>query len=247
MQSLRGRIKQADTNTGLKMPRIGKIKVGEKRVNQSGKEYPVSTDYFICDSKYKKFFNDAYGDKPKKIQIVFLSDNFADSCDERWECRDAQGRLTGKGDGENWLVWNGEDYVPVSRELSPDILKKAGKWETILTVRFVIPAIRGVFGVFEFSTKGVKSSIPQIRDTFDSVQQMAGTIINVPFDLIVEKVISQKPGSKNKFPVVSLVANLGSENLELLKGYYLSGGKEQIKQLGVITEDKIKLLKDGTS
>ncbi len=242
MNKLIGRIKRKVTDTGLKLPRIGKIKVGQKHPE---KGYPMSLDYFVCDSKYARFFKESYGEKPKKIQIVFLSDEFTDSCDERWECRDSNGRLTGKGDGQSWFLWNGSDYGLVDPEKNKVELKSAGKWEVILTIRFVIPAIKGVFGVFEFSTKAEKSSIPQIRDTFDNVQEMAGTIINIPFDLIVEKVVSQKPDSKNKYPVVSLVANLGSENLELLKGYYDSGGQQQIRQLGVITEDKIKHLTDG--
>ncbi len=243
MRKLTGRIKRDITDTGLKLPRIGKIKVGEKRRNANGKEYPVSLDYFRCDSKYQKFFEDAYGETPKKIQIVFVSDEFTDSCDERWECRDSQGRLTGKGDETGWYLWDGKDYSLVDAVKDRDKMKSSGKWEVILTIRFIIPAIKGVFGMFEFTTKGDKSSIPQIRDTFDSVQKMAGTIINIPFDLVVEKVISQKPESKNKFPVVNLIANMGSDNLEILKNYYLNGGIEEIKRLGIITDDKIKTLK----
>ena len=28
--------------------RVGKIRLGEKRISRNGKEYPAATDYFVC-------------------------------------------------------------------------------------------------------------------------------------------------------------------------------------------------------
>lgn len=203
------------------------------------KGFPQSLDYFICDSKYVKYFEEAYPGKPDNIQICFISNDFIDSCNERYECRDKDGRLAGYGDGTSTHLFN---HQTQKYEESTDRvkIKEAGKWEIILTIRFIIPKIRGVFGCFEFSTKGDKSSLPQIRETFDMVLEQAGTVINIPFDLVVKKVKSQKPGSKYLFPVVNLVPNISSSNMELLHNYLEQGN--DIKKLGLIDESKIQTL-----
>lgn len=208
---------------------------------KSEKGFPMSLDYFLCDSTYKKYFDEAYGEKPSTIQIAFISDDFRDSCNERFECRDKDGRMVGYGDGEEWYLYNPDPKVK-KYELTADKerIRAAGKWEILLTLKFVIPKIRGVFGLFSFTTKGNKSSLPQIRQTFDYVLAHAGTVINIPFDLVVKKVKSQKPGEKSVFPVVSLVPNVSKDNMEIL-GRYLQQGHD-IKQIGLIDDDKIKSL-----
>lgn len=234
---MKGRIhKETSAIQSPRIPVIGKIKVGAK--NEKG--YPQSLDYFICDSKYQSHFKEAYGDKPDSIQVCFISNDFADSCDERYECRDKDGRLAGYGDGKENYIWNGKDYV-----VEPDRKKvaQAGKWETILTLKFVVPKIKGIFGLFTFSTKGTKSSLPQIRDTFDTVLEQAGTVINIPFDLVVKKVKSQKPGTKHLFPVVNLIPNISKPNLELLHDYLKQG--HDIKKLGLMDESKLTKLLNG--
>lgn len=230
---MNGRIrKAADSEKSIGMPIIGKIKVGKK--NERG--LPQSTDYFICDSKYQKYFIDAYGEKPDAIQIAFISNEFRDSCNERYECRDKDGRLMGYGDGESMYLY---DIKSDSYKLETDRQKlgSAGKWDTILTLKFVVLGIKGVFGLFSYSTKGVKSSLPQIRDAFDTVIESAGTVINIPFDLIVKKVISQKPGSKFKFPVVSLIPNINQSNIKMIRDYLNQGN--DIKQLGILNDENI--------
>jgi hypothetical protein len=237
---MNGRI-QRDEPQGARLPLLGKIKIGEKRKNSSGKEFPGSVDYFIAAGKYEGLFKQAYGDAPNKIQIVFISDNWADVCNEHYELRDKAGRLLADGDGANWRAYNSQkdcyNYNVIST--LPEMEKKYGfEAKVVLTLRFILPAIPGVFGQWQFTTKGVKSSIPQIRDTFDQVQTMAGTIINIPFDMTVEKVQSQKPGSASVFPVVSLIPNLSTQNLELLADFVQSG--QRIR--GMLTEQKIQEL-----
>lgn len=215
---MRGRIVRPEGEQTSHIPIIGKIKVGEK--TPTG--LPTSLDYFRCVSKYESYFKEAYGEKPKKIEIVFFSDKWEDSCDERFECRDNQGRLQGRGDGQEFEIWDADKkrYVKVTDQA---VIKALGKWEIILTIKFIILGIKGVMGLFSFSTKGKNSSINSIRDTFDMVQKQVGTVINIPFDLVVEKVTSQKPGSKSRYPVVNLVPNISKKNMETLSAYLKQG------------------------
>lgn len=221
---------------GLKLPILGKIKVGEM---VEGKKYPTSLDYFVATGKYKDVFNQAFPDKPKKLEIFFISDDPMLSCFEQYECRDAQGRLVAYGDGEQSYLWNPTAKIYAS-STDKEALKNAGKWKPVLKIRFIIAKIKTVFGLWEFSTSGDKSSIPQIRDSFDTILERVGRISGIPFDLCVEKVKSQKPGDSSSFPIVSMISNIGSENLQLLSDYIQTGGN--INQIGAITNDKIKLL-----
>ena len=177
-----GRIKRT-TLTQNKLPILGKIKIG---IKNEQKGYPMSLDYFVAEGKYAQYFNNVFGEKPQSIEIVFISDNPYEVCNERYECRDKDGRLAGYGDGENFYLFN---QVTNEYEIQPDkeTLKKSGKWEATLTLTFIIPKISTVFGQWQLTTKGKDSSIPAIRDTFDSVLSIAGTVKNIPFDFIFQK------------------------------------------------------------
>jgi hypothetical protein len=52
---------------------------------------------------------------------------------------------------------------------------------------------------------------------------MAGTAVNVPFDLQVKKVKSQKPGDKRLYPVVSLIPNVGADKIDEVNQFLEQG------------------------
>lgn len=232
---------EPEIGTGVKLPLLGRIKVGMKQVSQkTGKEFPTSIDWFRADGKYASVFHEVYGEKPNRIQIVFFSNRVEDVCSESYIVRDSAGRLLAEGDGESWRAWSAQkkEYV-FGQATIEEVEKKYGAKATVsLTLRFILPKIPSVFGLWSFTTKGAKSSIPAIRDTFDQVLEMAGTATNIPFDLTVEKVKSNKPGEVSVFPVVTLIPNVSQENLDLLAGYIQAGQKLR----GVMTEARIRAL-----
>lgn len=213
-----GRIVRPEQGAGiLELPEIGRLHIGKKQMGQNGKEYPVSVDYFIPAGKYAGLFTLALGEKPATIQVVFPSDDAAKVCNERYEYRDNFGALVARGDGQIFEIWDGKKYAPYSVDKFPDIMDQitaknptkrgAENWDIVLTMRFVIPAVRGIVGVWQFSTKGKASSIRNIRESFDGVQMMRGTVTGTVFDLSVQFAKSNKPGQNSRYPVVSLVAN----------------------------------------
>ena len=64
-----------------RLPRLGKIRLGEKRVAQSGKEYPAALDHFN--------FTDApdllkmFGANCKEIDVIIPNENIA-RLQEKW-------------------------------------------------------------------------------------------------------------------------------------------------------------------
>lgn len=225
-----------------RLPLIGNIRIGEKRKTGGGKEYPVSLEYFKATGDYASKFYEVYEEKPTKIQIVFISDEDFQSCYEEWDGRDKEGRRAGYGDGETYWLYDGKDYKPTTdtKEVKEYSQKNGIKWKPILTLHFIIPKIKGVFGCWKFTTSGDKSSMIAIREMYDEIKSQAGTVVNVPFDLTVKKVKSNKPGEKSVFPVVNLVPNISSENMETLRGFLNEG--MNIKKLGMLTEEKLAAL-----
>lgn len=209
-----GRIIRPEQGAGiLELPEIGRLHIGMK--NERG--LPTSIDWFRPTGKYAGLFTQALGEKPQTITVVFPSDDAAQVCNERYEYRDNAGALVARGDGHTFEIWDGKKYAPYSIEQYPDIMNQiaaknptkrgAENWDIALTLRFIVPAVRGVVGVWQFSTKGAASSIKNIRNSFDGVQMMRGTVTGTAFDLSVQFAKSNKPGVNSRYPVVSLIAN----------------------------------------
>ena len=107
-----GRIYRPEQGTAiLELPEIGRLHIGKKQMSQSGKEYPVSVDYFIPSGKYAGLFEKAMGEKPSIIQVIFPSDDPLKVCNERYEYRDNSGALVARGDGRVFEVWDGKKYA----------------------------------------------------------------------------------------------------------------------------------------
>lgn len=213
-----GRIYRPEQGAGiLELPEIGRLHIGKKQMGQNGREYPVSVDYFIPTGKYAGMFTQALGEKPQTIQVIFPDDSPEKVCNERYEYRDDKGALVARGDGRTFEIWDGKRYVPYSVDAYPDIMDQIAKnnptkrgadnWDIVLTLRFIIPAVRGIVGVWQFSTKGKASSVRNIRESFDGVRMMRGTVTQTVFDLSVQFAKSNKPNTNSRYPVVSLVAN----------------------------------------
>lgn len=210
-----GRIYRPEASEGtlLDLPEIGRLHIGMK----SDKGYPMSIDWFRATGKYAALFAKALGEKPATIQVVFPSDDAGKVCDERYEYRDDKGALVARGDGQVFEVWDGRKYAPYMVEQYPDIMRqitaknptKRGddNWDIVLTLRFIVPAVRGVVGVWQFSTKGKASSVKNIRESFDSVQAIRGTVTTSVFDLSVHFHKSNKPNSNSRYPVLDLICN----------------------------------------
>lgn len=199
------------------LPVVGRVKIGKKAVGNNGREYPTSVDYFIPSGKYAGLFTKALGEKPATLQIVFPSDDAAECCNERYEYRDNSGALVAHGDGRTFYVWDGKKYAEFSTEKYPDIMDRiaaktptkrgADNWDIVLTLKFIVPALSEVVGLWQFSTKGKASSVRNIRESYDGVQTLRGTVCNTGFDLSVKFHKSNKPGDSSRYPVVELVAN----------------------------------------
>ncbi|WP_080056829.1 recombination directionality factor [Spirosoma aerolatum] len=206
------------------LPEVGRISIGEKGYTADNRAFPKSTDYFVVRSRFDQKVTAQYGDKPTELPVFFYSDDFNEVCTERLEIRDKAGALYAYGDGETFYVYSKGAYLPVTIDKRPDLIEscenylkqQAGsqakyiKWAHVLTMRFCIKNVP-VLGYWQFSTKGVDTSIPNLRDRFDGSMQAFGSVRFLPFSLTIKKVKSNKPGVTDSYPVVDLVPMFSME------------------------------------
>ena len=219
----------------LPFPIVGRIKAGMK----SERGYPMSLDHFIATGPYASLFTQAYGENPSTIQIVFPSDDAELVCREEYVLRDNAGKLVGTGDGENFKVYSEKTkaYKTITVSEQPDIMDMLSnhyqqKWLVTLTLNFIIPLVRGIMGCWQFQTKGVASSVPQVRDAFDAMLKNNGKVAGVIFDLSVEIHVSNKPQTSSRYPVISLIPNESISNVKKIAEAKKPVTMAEIQQIG---------------
>lgn len=228
------------------LDRGGKIKVGTTvpAKTKEGKDYnrPTSIDYFRATGKFAETFHKIVGPNPKQITIVFISNNIPDVCNELYKCWD-DGKLWGWGDGVDFVVFDESKKKRVNCKAG-DPLLSGKKWDEYLTLKFVIPAIKGVVCEWVFETKGKLTSIPSIRQSFDFIHSRMASIVGIPFILSVEKVKGYSPGEAKNYPIVSLTPAITEEAMDLVNNY-LSIPGNQLSKIAplMLTDEKMKLLK----
>lgn len=235
----KGRISiRKNESAATTLPEIGKIKIGMKHPD---KGYPMSLDYFRATGNFAKEFQDINGDKPSRLSVFFVSDNLEEVCNERFEAWD-KGKRWGWGDGARFTVWDktlndGKGaYIEVEKE---DPRVKGLKWDTMLTLRFVLLNMPGIMGYWTFTSKGKVSTIPSVIKAFDFVRDRAGTVIGFPFNLMVDKKTGYSPGDPRSYPVVTLVPNFTQDALDMVNTYLEAGGRVEKLTTAMITQKKV--------
>ena len=54
----------------VRLPRLGKVKIGIVTTNAAGQSYPKAVDYFVVDEDIEAVF----GEKPKMLRVMLPSD-----------------------------------------------------------------------------------------------------------------------------------------------------------------------------
>jgi hypothetical protein len=185
-----------------RLPRLGKIRLGIKKLTKDGKEYPAEVDYFILDpetpseeenAKLVSEFQKLYGEKPKQIDIMIpLPD--ATIVFPQWYKRYAQGVLRCKGDGDVAGC--------ISEEFAKDLtiirprpeggveVKCAGKLcpyytskkcSESATLQILLPSLPGM-GVWQITT-GSYHSIVNVNSCLEYVGALCGRVHMIPLTL----------------------------------------------------------------
>lgn len=187
-----------------RIPRLGKIRLGIK-VPGKKSDYPKGVDYFVCPIEVRA----VYGDKPKKLNIAFHSDELEEVFPQYYK---RYGRSTGlvcKGDGEaanqiNPETGEFEEVDCLGRNCEN---WKKNKCKTIGNLYFMV---RGVnrFGVYQLDTSSY-NSILNINGGIEYAKKLTGgRLATLPFILEVIPQEVSPEGKKKTVWVLRLEADI---------------------------------------
>ena len=165
----------------MRMPRLGKIRLGIKVKNAKGVEYPKDVDYFVCPSEVQE----VYGDKPKELDVLIPSTDPALYFPQalKWYMG---ARLVCKGNGERATRINVETGnmfemdCPCEQLYDPQSNPK-GPCRPRANLMVILPKV-SMGGAYQVDT-GSNNNIINLNSTLKWVESMLGRVAWVPLTL----------------------------------------------------------------
>lgn len=212
-----------------RLPRAGKIRLGEKRVSQkSGNPYPAAVDYFVWPEEYREALNGLFGEKAREMDVMFPTDDLEQICPQYLKRYGTSGLLC-RGDGVMAECVNQETGEWVEVECNPeecphfnppDPAKKSCR--QVMNLRFIIPQLISE-GVWQLDTSSYNSIIA-VNSGVEYIQGLVGRVSMIPLRLRVIPREVQPEGKKKIVYVLDL--KLGSQlGLRELQALAQSEGK----------------------
>jgi hypothetical protein len=197
----------------VRLPRLGKIRLGIKKETDQGIAYPTPTDHFVCPDEVRKVF----GEKPKELRIMFPTEDESQWASQFLRCYSASRGLICRGNGETALaridIRTGEIAIREStetelREISchPDdcAYDERGQCKKVMNLQFLLPDCPG-FGVYQLDTSSF-NSIVNINSTLKLIRGICGRLSMIPLSLKLVEQEVQPEGRKKTVRVLSLSA-----------------------------------------
>jgi len=195
----------------VRLPRLGKIRLGTKDERDDGIIYPVPSDHFVCPDAVKKVF----GEKPKELRIMFPTENNEQWASQYFRRYSSWGRLICRGDGETALVRADSDAgQTMSRERFPSDLKEivcnprscphylCGDCRRVMNLQFLLPDCPG-FGVYQLDT-GSYRSILNVNSMLNFTRSICGRVSMIPLLLQLVELEIEPQGWPTKVYVLDM-------------------------------------------
>ncbi|MBA7465064.1 hypothetical protein ES707_00225 [subsurface metagenome] len=190
-----------------RMPRLGKIRLGEKvKPEEEGKNpYPRATDYFVVPDEIKEIV----GDTPKKLNIMFPTEKTGEFAQQWLRCYSFTQGLVCKGDGSTAIRKIDVETGDIARHTTAEwVFKEWGcdpetceqysekQCRRVMNLLFLIPDVPGI-GVWQLDTTSFYS-IVNVNSCVDLIKRLCGRISFIPLTLSLEPQIVEPPGIKKK-------------------------------------------------
>ena len=218
------KIKNDPSRVTLRLPRLGKIRLGIKKLSaKSGKEYPVETDYFVVPKEVQAL----YGPEPKELPVMIPTENEEMFLRQYYAVYGSSQKLWCQGDGETAerrtfkTVGNEQVAAGIEKMACPgpddcDFAKEKGcKARTDLMV--ILPEV-SMGGCWQLSTGSTVSDI-DIRSGLEMARTMVGRIAWIP--MLLErtpvKIPDPKTGKMNTHHTVRLIPAIDLKSLPALR------------------------------
>ena len=207
-----------------RLPRLGKIRLGIKKVSPRTKgEYPSATDFFVCPSEVQA----VYGEKPKRLDVIIPLEDEEIWASQYYRQYSKSRGLVCKGDGETCrrmvdtktgdvagretkeVTWR-EGCVCRGHEC-PDYKAKA--CQEVMNLQFLLPKVPGL-GIWQIDTGSI-NSIRNINNCATMIRAMCTRVSWIPLALILEptEVVNPDDGKKKTVYCMHLRYERSAESL----------------------------------
>ena len=167
----------------IRLPRLGKIRLGIKKTAASGKEYPAEVDYFVVPDEIKKKF----GDKPKSLPVMIAVENEEMFLRQYYAVYGGNQRLKCQGDGET--AERRDDKGKITQMACPSpkecAFAKEFKCSARIDVMLVLPDIN-CGGVYQLSSGSVNTDI-DLRSGIEMARYLFNRVAWVPMMITREE------------------------------------------------------------
>jgi len=163
----------------IRLPRLGKIRLGIKKTSQGGKEYPAEVDYFVVPDEVKQQF----GDKPKSLPVMIAVEDEDKFLRQYYACYGSNQKIKCQGDGE--LAARRDDKGKITEMVCPSPescdFGKQFKCHARIDIMLVLPDVN-MGGCYQLSSGSVNTDI-DLRSGLEMARYLFGRIAWVPMTL----------------------------------------------------------------
>lgn len=224
-----------------RLPRLGKLHLGIKKIAKSGAEYPAATDYFVFPAEFADIVKKVYGTtQPKSLAILFPVEEEDTFASQYYRAYSRSRGLICRGDGETAtavvdtvsgeIAWDKPDAKPVHKDVPcrgrdcPFYQQK--RCHEQMCLQFMLPDFPGL-GVWQVDTRSI-NSILNINSNLAMVRAVAGHVQFVPLLLTLEPKAIVNPDDGKKKTVMVLNLRVGGTI-----GQFLEQTKDQAKRFAM--------------
>ncbi len=205
----------------LRLPRAGMVRLGEKGVSKSGKEYPRELDYFnLVDAPQVA---KRYGEKPRELDIIFPANDAAATADicymmygaTGWKCR-GDGRIAYNREHDEEIECAGEDCRMVTEN-------KCKRQMRLTFVCYLVPGLC-VYQLVTSSWRSIENTLAFLN----LLEEQFGRIDMIPLKLYREPYTTSytDDAGKQHSQVHHCIRLDFAESLLNVKRLQLAGGRE---------------------
>ncbi len=197
----------------VRLPRLGKIRLGIMKENDEGTPYPQPTDHFVCPEAVRRLF----GDRPKRLRVMFPTEDSRQWASQHLKCYSASRQLVCRGDGEMAVaridLASGElaTHDPLATELRetgcrPETCRhyQEKHCRRVMSLQFLLPDCPG-FGVYQLDTSSFYS-IVNVNSALELIRGVCGRVAMIPLSLRLVEQDVQPDGLHKRAHVLSLTA-----------------------------------------
>lgn len=191
----------------VRMPRLGKIRLGIKVEPEEGKHpYPKATDHFVVPPEVA----DVFGKKPTEFEIMFPTEN-PEQFAQQWlraysmtqglvcvgdgvTARRKIDKATGGMAGRDTKDWDWKGGLTCDPQECPEYLSK--RCRRVMNLQVLIPSVAGL-GVWQIDTSSFYS-IVNINSMIQMLKAILGRCSMIPLTLVLGPIEVTPPGLSKK-------------------------------------------------